>query len=285
MEENKEIKSNSKNKLPIIIMGIALFLIGVGVGLLVVGTSSSSNNSESGNKENIEENNNNELIPQENNETEVIPQDNNENVVEDNTEVTPQGDKENEVKPLVINDDINKLYKKYHSMANPIILSNNRIEKYFYESDEFNISQLSSIFPSWHAYFVLAQTANKIVSENNIESLEELKEKVYDQLEQEFNNYFGKNVKYSKEFFGCWELTFEDGMAGYTNNCEGDLGFTVKAKYELTKAEQDSNNIYLYEKVEFTDTTTTDVTFHNYKWTLEKQDNGIYYLLKVEKIS
>lgn len=262
MEEFKEEEKKKNNNIVIIIICVLLFVVGIVFGLIISNSFSKKSNNEEQNKETTNNTENNTNNNTKNNTNNVDPVDN------------------GTIESVELDSKINELYKKYHSDSNPVQLSGNSIEKRIYESNEYNVTELNNFLPNNYGNKLVQKTINSI-EQSGINSLDEYSNKFYSKLEEEFNNFFGKNVKYSKKLFGCYELINSNGKYSYMNNC-GDTSPST-AKYNLKKAEKSDKYLYLYEEVSISDNDGGTVNQYNYKWTFELQEDGNYYFLKAER--
>lgn len=264
VEENKLGKETQKKKINIGLIFIIIAVLFIAIGCVLLFTKKSDGNSEnkeSNNTENIEntenkENNNNEKH-----------------------EFIPDG----EIVSIEL-DSVRDLYNKYHSTDETIEMSGNYIEKNIYSSLEFNVSSLNvsnqnETIPSNYAERIIKSVMKKTKNSTDVNEYTEL---VFNNLEEEFKSFFGKNVEYDKSLFKCFEFRNSDEGMRLISNC-GDTSSTV-ALFVATKAEKDNSHVYIYEAVELRDELNDEKKKYRYKWTYDLQEDGNYYFLKAERI-
>ena len=277
MEENKNLEVNNKeqNEIPKKKNNIGLIVVVIGVLLIVVGCGfliSQSMNSEKDNKESNTEN-------KENN-TENIEINDNTEVDNTNTIVDNQ-DNNGEIIEISINDKIKKLYNKYHTEENKVVLSGNTIEKDIYGKDVYNIADMETV-PNLYALRILNPIIEKLNQEKDNQTIND--DYIKSLVKEGVVNFFGKNIKVSEDMiFGCWSIEKENGVYKTYSGC-GDTS-NIYANYELTKAEKYNKNIYLYENVTISKEDNSETTNYTYKWTYDLQDDGNYYFLRAERIN
>ena len=279
MEENKKEEEakvepvEKESYLGLIIVIVAVIMLGVGIGLLIVmpnengfgkGSNTSSANTENSNQANG----------------------NSEKPVDNGT-----------VKEIEIDDNIRELYEKYHSNINELVdgvrLTSLVIENEIYNSEKFEISELQNKSVLSYGYKIyesikdeLAEKAqyddynNRYFSANDSEEI----------IKNGFDNFFGYNLTFNHDIMsGCHVLHYNDGKYYYDPQC-GDTSDII-AKFTISKAERDNNNIYIYEDVSLSsdiydgENDSEEVTDnYTYKWTYALHE-GNYYFVKAERIN
>ncbi len=271
-------QDNKKSNKPIfvVILIIVALLIGFGCGLLLSKSfgsekDNSSNESNADKKDSSESGNNNANTENDNSGN------------ESNADINSSDEKannSNEIKSIEIDEEILKLYNKYHSEDNPVSLSGSAIETKIYDSLIFEVSNLNESMVNDYQNKIAQLTINKLnnqeyYKENDKDSIIRLK------LKESFEEFLGKRIEYNKKLTNCLEFGF-DNKYYYRNNC-GDTAPNY-AVYTLLRAEKDNSNIYLYEDVKEYNDDGNNIGNYTYKWTYELQDDGVYYFLKSEKI-
>ena len=225
---------------------------------------------------------------------------------EENKKDEEKNETTNEEKELDINSDLVRgLYNKYHTSQNILTsVDSLKFEKNIYDYGQtvFEVKNLKNISASLANYIYknnLSKFESKIKKDINgryleVEDIEPiLKESVYD--------LFGDNLTFSKKLFdGCNEFSyFENGNKYRLDPQCGDTS-ALTAYYDIYKATEDNNYLYLYEYYrdgvpeQFSDVKCDEKDYKcmlsnignnlKYKWTFNKDNNGNYHLLKIEKI-
>ena len=201
-----------------------------------------------------------------------------------NTDKDKDEDENDTVKEVDIDDAIKGIYSKYHTSEDSVGKSELFIEYYLYKDASFKISSLSDITATY---------ANYIYEKGKTEIEEKVKtndegQKYVENADGEvivkkcLKELFGENLKYKASLFekGCHKLLFSEDKFLLGQECGGIASGTYN--YKLTKAEKDNKYLYLYEEVTTKETDKEDVT-NTYKWTLNKDEEGNYYFLRIEK--
>lgn len=204
--------------------------------------------------------------------------------VDDNQE-NKNNNVNNEIISIEIDDKIRELYFKYHGgEGNSSQLDSLHIETLIYDGELFEIKELKNndISSSYSKIILNSALDNlKDVTPKNDEEADLLINKAID---DNFKIFFGKNLKRENNTLGCLGIQYDSDYNFFIESGCGDTS-PIIAKYNLLKAEKDSNNIYLYEEVVIYDENDEIKNNYKYKWTYDLQEDGNYYFLKSERVS
>ena len=190
---------------------------------------------------------------------------------------------DNSIKDVIIDDSIKEIYNLYHTENASI--SPMDMEYLMYKEDSFRVSDMTYVPSSIVNKLVEKATKEidektKIDTTNNSKYLE--KEDGETIIKKYLKEFFGDNLEYKDSLFseGCRSLFLENDKFIINYVC-GDLS-SGTYEYKLIKAEKDNKYLYLTEEVTIKETEKS-IVVKTFKWTLNKDDNGNYYLVRSDR--
>lgn len=198
-----------------------------------------------------------------------------------------------------IDDDIIKLYNKYHeykySDENTMhVVGNSSFEATLIDiglkKETYDLTKSNLIEPQF-AYSIYENAINELEKYRIKDSYHDYmkKEEVNPIIKKYFDAFFGNVIEFKESYFsGCNYLNYNESEKIYyfQPECGGIRGDTYSAK--INKVEKDENNLYIYETFLYNSYDGNDniklLKEIKFKWTFVKMQDNNYYLLKVEGI-